>query len=318
MDIRFTQNIYPSAAGGDAKISYYVLLPVGAELRGIVQISHGMCEYFTRYTAFAKYLCSLGYIVCGNDHLGHGSSVPPSGTLGFFGHHHGWSVLIDDVAKLTDKMKKRWPNLPYFLLGHSMGSMVARLYLTRYGQKIDGCILSGSPASHTVTPLAIQIANSIIRTHGPLYRSCMLNNLVFGRYNAHIPNCQSPFDWLTRDRTVVSLYQSDAKCNFIFTAAGFRDLFYLEQNCNRMQSIKKTPVNMPLLFVSGDADPTGNYGLGVRKIAAAYHAAGCRDLDVIFYKGSRHEVLNELNKEQVYGDVSRWLEKQLRHLPKES
>ena len=118
MDIRFTQNIYPSAAGGDAKISYYVLFPVGAELRGIVQISHGMCEYFTRYTAFAKYLCSLGYIVCGNDHLGHGSSVPPSGTLGFFGHHHGWSVLIDDVAKLTDKMKKRWPNLPYFLLGH--------------------------------------------------------------------------------------------------------------------------------------------------------------------------------------------------------
>ena len=91
MDIRFTQNIYPSAAGGDAKISYYVLFPVGAELRGIVQISHGMCEYFTRYTAFAKYLCSLGYIVCGNDHLGHGSSVPPSGTLGFFGHHHGWS-----------------------------------------------------------------------------------------------------------------------------------------------------------------------------------------------------------------------------------
>lgn len=96
----------------------------------LCKISHGMCEYFTRYTAFAKYLCSLGYIVCGNDHLGHGSSVPPSGTLGFFGHHHGWSVLIDDVAKLTDKMKKRWPNLPYFLLGHSMGSMVARLYLS--------------------------------------------------------------------------------------------------------------------------------------------------------------------------------------------
>ena len=196
-----------------------------------------------------------------------------------------------------------------------MGSMVARLYLTRYGQKIDGCILSGSPAAHTVTPIAIQIANSAIRTHGPLYRSCIINNLVFGRYNARIPNCQSPFDWLTRDRAVVSLYQSDAKCNFIFTAAGFRDLFYLEQNCNRMQSIKKTPVNMPLLFVSGDADPAGNYGLGVRKIAAAYRAAGCQDLDVIFYKGSRHELLNELNKEQVYGDISRWLEKQLRHLP---
>lgn len=310
MDIRCTQSIYPSA-GGDASISYYILRPVGVELRGIVQISHGMCEYFTRYTSFAKYLCSLGFIVCGNDHLGHGSSVPPSGALGFFGQHNGWSTLVDDIALLTDKMKCQWPELPYFLFGHSMGSMIARLYLTRYGDKIDGCILSGSPAPTAMAGVGIQLANSVIRSHGPMYRSSVLNNLVFGRFTARIPDCQSPFDWLTRDHGVVSLYQSDSKCNFIFTASGFRDLFYLEQKCNRMNVIRQTPSTLPLLFISGDADPAGNYGFGVKKIVAYYRAANCRDIDVIFYKGGRHEILNETNKEEVYGDISRWLEKQL-------
>lgn len=310
MDIRCTQSIYPSA-GGDASISYYILRPVGVELRGIVQISHGMCEYFTRYTSFAKYLCSLGFIVCGNDHLGHGSSVPPSGALGFFGQHNGWSILVDDIAALTDKMKCQWPELPYFLFGHSMGSMIARLYLTRYGDKIDGCILSGSPAPTAMAGVGIQLANSVIRSHGPMYRSSVLNNLVFGRFTARIPDCQSPFDWLTRDHGVVSLYQSDSKCNFIFTASGFRDLFYLEQKCNRMNVIRQTPSTLPLLFISGDADPAGNYGFGVKKIVAYYRAANCRDIDVIFYKGGRHEILNETNKEEVYGDISRWLEKQL-------
>ena len=297
---------------GKTNIHAVKWMPDSGEYKAILQIAHGMVEYIERYEAFARFMTDNGYMVVGNDHLGHGSSVPPSGTLGFFGHHHGWSVLIDDVAKLTDKMKKRWPNLPYFLLGHSMGSMVARLYLTRYGQKIDGCILSGSPAAHTVTPIAIQIANSAIRTYGPLYRSCMINNLVFGRYNARIPNCQSPFDWLTRDRAVVSLYQSDAKCNFIFTASGFRDLLFLEQKCNRMSNIRKTPHNLPVLFLSGDADPVGNYGNGVKKIAAAYRAAGCRNIDVIFYKGGRHEILNEINKEEIYEDVAQWIAKSVK------
>lgn len=310
MDIRCTQNIYPSTCG-NASISYYILRPVGVELRGIVQISHGMCEYFTRYTSFAKYLCSLGFIVCGNDHLGHGSSIPPSGALGFFGQHNGWSVLVDDIAALTNKMKLQWPQLPYFLFGHSMGSMIARLYLAQYGDKVDGCILCGSPAPNAMAGFGIQLANSVIRSHGPMYRSAMLSGLVFKHYNTRIPNNTSPFDWLTRDQSVVSLYQSDAKCNFIFTAAGFRDLFCLMQNCNRPACVRATPRSMPILLISGDADPVGNYGSGVKKIAALYRAAGFRDIDVIFYKDGRHEIINEVNKEEVYGDISRWLEKQL-------
>ena len=132
-----------------------------------------------------------------------------------------------------------------------------------------------------------------------------------GRYNARIPNCQSPFDWLTRDRAVVSLFQSDAKCNYIFTASGFRDLCYLMQNSSRLNCMRETSNSLPLLFLAGDADPVGSYGTGVKRLASSYRAAGCRNVDMIFYKDARHEILNELNKEEVYGDISRWLEAQL-------
>ena len=136
MNIKCTQNIYKSA-NGVSNVTYYILVPEKTEVRGIVQLSHGMCEYFSRYTAFAKYLCSLGFIVCGNDHIGHGASVARSSELGFFATRDGWKYLVQDVEQLTDLMQQRYPDLPYFLLGHSMGSLIARLYLTEYGDKLS-------------------------------------------------------------------------------------------------------------------------------------------------------------------------------------
>ena len=148
MNIKCTQNIYKSA-NGVSNVTYYILVPEGVEVRGIVQLSHGMCEYFSRYTAFAKYLCGLGFIVCGNDHIGHGASVSRTADLGFFAARDGWKYLVEDVKHLTDLMQRRYPDLPYFLLGHSMGSLIARLYLLDYGEKLSGCILIG-----TVGPIA--------------------------------------------------------------------------------------------------------------------------------------------------------------------
>ena len=143
MNIKCTQNIYKSA-NGVSNVTYYILVPEGVEVRGIVQLSHGMCEYFSRYTAFAKYLCGLGFIVCGNDHIGHGASVSRTADLGFFAARDGWKYLVEDVKHLTDLMQRRYPDLPYFLLGHSMGSLIARLYLLDYGEKLSGCILIGT------------------------------------------------------------------------------------------------------------------------------------------------------------------------------
>lgn len=314
MDIKCTQNIYKSA-NGTSSISYYILVPEGVEVRGIVQISHGMCEYFNRYTTFAKYLCSLGFIVCGNDHLGHGSSISRSGDLGFFASKDGWKYLVADVKRLTDIMRVRYPDLPYFLLGHSMGSLIARLYLAAYGSELSGAILCGTVGPNPFVKTGINIADSVARSKGMTYRSGLLCKMVMGNFNRRISNPRTCFDWLTRDEQVVALYQSDEKCNFVFTATGFRDLLQLVMRANHTRCFKNTPNDLPVLLISGDNDPVGNYGDGVRTVAKLYRAAGLKDLDVIFYKDGRHEILNELNRLDVYGDISRWLEQCLAQTP---
>lgn len=310
MDIRCTQNIFKSS-NGRSNVTYYILTPEGVELRGIVQISHGMCEYFSRYTVFAKYLCSLGFIVCGNDHIGHGASAPRTNELGFFAVRDGWNFLIQDMQKLTDIMQTRYPELPYFVLGHSMGSLITRIYLTTYGNRLSGCILSGTAGPNPLARTGVRVANSVAHSKGMTYRSSFLSNLAFKNYNRKIPDPHSTFDWLSRDPNVVQMFQSDAKCNFIFTAAGFRDLFTLVERANHTKCFRNTPHTLPLLLISGDRDPVGGYGDGVRRVARLYHAAGQKDLDVIFYKDGRHEILNETNRLDVFGDVSRWLEKHL-------
>lgn len=310
MDIRCTQNIFKSS-NGRSNVTYYILTPEGVELRGIVQISHGMCEYFSRYTMFAKYLCSLGFIVCGNDHIGHGASAPRTNELGFFSVRDGWNFLIQDMQKLTDIMQTRYPDLPYFVLGHSMGSLITRIYLTSCGDRLSGCILSGTAGPNPLARTGVRVANSVAHSKGMTYRSSFLSNLAFKNYNRKIPEPHSTFDWLSRDPNVVQMFQSDAKCNFIFTAAGFRDLFTLVERANHSRCFRNTPHSLPLLLISGDRDPVGGYGDGVRRVAKLYRAAGQKDLDIIFYKDGRHEILNETNRLDVFGDISRWLEKHL-------
>lgn len=310
MNIKCTQNIYKSA-NGVSNVTYYILTPEQSELRGIVQLSHGMCEYFSRYTAFAKYLCGLGFIVCGNDHIGHGASVSRDADLGFFSVRDGWKYLVEDVKQLTDLMQHRYPNLPYFILGHSMGSLIVRLYLTEYGDRLSGCILTGTAGPQPAAISAAHLADSIARSRGVTYRSGFLSTITFRGYNRRIKNPHSIFDWISRDRDVVSLYQSDEKCNFIFTATGFRDLYTLVIKANANSTFRRTPNTLPLLFLSGDKDPVGKYGEGVRRVVNLYRGAGLKNIEVIFYKDARHDIFNELDRLQTFGDISRWLEAQL-------
>lgn len=310
MNIKCTQNIYKSA-NGVSNVTYYILTPEGVEIRGIVQLSHGMCEYFSRYTAFAKYLCGLGFIVCGNDHIGHGASVARDADLGFFATKDGWKYLVEDVKQLTDLMQRRYPNLPYFLFGHSMGSLIARLYLASYGEKLAGCILSGTAGPNPAALTGARVADSIAHSRGMTYRSGFLSSLTFQGYNRKIKNPHCCFDWLSRDTNAVALYTSDEKCNFVFTATGFRDLYTLCVRANSNHTFRATPRTLPLLFLTGDKDPVSKYGEGTRRVVTLYRGAGLKDIEVVFYKDARHEILNELNRLEVFGDISRWLEKQL-------
>lgn len=307
MDIRCIQNIYKSA-NGVTNISYYILSPVGVGLRGVIQISHGVCEYFSRYTAFAKYLCGLGFIVCGNDHLGHGNSAPKSFDIGFFSNKNGDEALIADVKALTDIMKARYEHLPYFILGHGMGSLIARLLVSRYPGLFDGCIVSGTSSAHPANAVMLRVSNSIVHTKGSTCRSPLLQKMFFGSLLRKIPSPETPFDWLSTDRDVVSLFQSDEKCNFLLTASAFRDLNLLIFSANSIRCIRATEKNFPMLFISGDMDPFGEYGEGVKKTAALYKKTGGAAVDLVLYKGLRHEILNETNKLEVYGDIIRWIE----------
>ena len=316
MNIKCTQNIYKSA-NGVSNVTYYILMPEGVELRGIIQLSHGMCEYFSRYTTFAKYLCGLGFIVCGNDHIGHGASVARDAELGFFSTRDGWKYLIQDIGQLADLMQSRYPNLPYFMIGHSMGSLIVRLYLAECGEHLSGAILIGTAGPNAAAGSAAHLADSIARSRGMTYRSGLLSNLTFHSFNRKISHPRTFFDWLSRDKDVVSLYLSDAKCNFIFTATGFRDLYTLCAKANAPHTFRRTPHTLPLLLLAGDKDPVGKYGDGVRRVVNLYRGAGQKNVDAIFYKDARHDILNELNHLDVYGDISRWLEIQLAEQPVE-
>ena len=260
MNIKCTQNIYKSA-NGVSNVAYYILVPEDSHIRGIVQISHGMCEYFSRYTAFAKYLCGLGFIVCGNDHIGHGASVSRPADLGFFAAHDGWKYLIQDVLHLRELMHRRYPDLPYFMLGHSMGSLIVRLCLPECGTELAGSILIGTAGPNAAALSAAHIADSIARTRGVTFRSGLLNGIAFKAYNRRIDHPNSVFDWLSRDEEVVSLYQSDEKCNFIFTASAF--FIVQEAPATSTQFFTKTPV-MSCSTSSAASRPTAIFRAGSR------------------------------------------------------
>ena len=311
MNIKCTQNIYKSA-NGVSNVTYYILVPEGVEVRGIVQLSHGMCEYFSRYTAFAKYLCGLGFIACGNDHIGHGASVSRTADLGFFAARDGWKYLVEDVKHLTDLMQRRYPDLPYFLLGHSMGSLIARLYLLDYGEKLSGCILIGTVGPIAASGSIVHLADSVARSRGITYRSGLLSNLVFKGFNRKIKQPKTVFDWLSRDTAEVDKYMADLRCGFLFTARGYYDMFTGLKNLSRLHRLAALPGNLPVLFISGDADPIGTQGKGVNTVAQQFRDAGVRDVTVRLYPGARHELFNETNRDEITAELIDWLNRHMK------
>ncbi len=298
---------YPSA-DGKSTVVYYRFIPVGREPRAIVQISHGMCEYIMRYEPLANYLTGLGYFVCGNDHTGHGKSVPDSDGLGFTG---GARTLVDDVNALSWIVKEQYPSLPLILLGHSMGSFVARLYAATYPGQANGLVIVGTGGPDNPTGLGKAVAKTVARFRGEKHRSKLITAIAFGSYNKRIPKeagKRLPHSaWLSRDSAVVSAYNEDPLCNFTFTAKGYYDLFDLIGQVSKKDWPDRIPRSLPILMMSGDADPVGDYGRGVEKIYYRLLNAHLTDVRLLMYGGARHEIFNEIDREKVFEDLSHWL-----------
>ncbi len=298
---------YPSA-DGRSTVAYYCFVPARKRPHAIVQICHGMREYVMRYEPLADYLSGLGYVVCGNDHTGHGKTAADADDFGFTG---GANVMVEDVSALSWRMRDEYPGLPLVLLGHSMGSFVARLYATRYPGQADGLVIVGTGGPDNPTGMGKLLARLTAKLRGERYRSKLITQIAFGSYNKRVPRekgkTRSPSSWLSRDEAVVKAYDEDEYCSYIFTAKGYYDLFDLIGRVSQREWAYRLPRTLPVLLLSGEEDPVGGYGRGVKKVYERLLDAHMTDVRMLLYAGARHEVFNETNRESVFRDLSQWL-----------
>ena len=290
-----------------SKIKYYIYEPQNTP-KAILQISHGMCEYIERYEPFISFLTSHDILVCGNDHLGHKGSIVSKENLGFFNDKDGWKCLVQDLAKMTLLIKKEYPTIPNFLFGHSMGSFVARIYITKYSYLIQGAIICGTSGINLTAPLGLIFANTVKILKGSHHRSQFMNNLMFGNYNAKCEDPETSSDWLSRDPNIVKEYLEDDYCNFIFTISAIKDLVTMVHIVSTNYWYRLVPITLPIHLVSGDMDPLGNYGKGIKEVHLRLARHGMKDLTMKLYNDCRHELANEINKEVFFQDILEWIE----------
>lgn len=273
-----------------------------------------MIEHRGRYADFAEYLNTLGIAVGANDHLGHGETAATPDDLGFFADKDGYLCVVDDLHKMTELLHEKYPDKPLILLGHSMGSFVARLYLANYGEDVDAAIIMGTSGPGAPTGLGIGAVNLISAFKGERHRSKFVTGLAFGSYLKKIPKPCNPMAWISKADWVFEKHDADPYCNFTFTLSAYRDLFSLLAEINNNEWAQKISTDLPILLISGDEDPVGNYGKGVLKVASMLTGAGAKKLTVKICRGDRHEVLNETDREDNYKYISGWIDETLASL----
>ena len=303
---KFEDFYFPSSTGCN-QIHARKCLPEG-QPRAVVQIAHGIAEHIDRYDDFAAFLASNGFVVVGNDHLGHGKSIASPAEQGFFAEQDGWTHVVDDMEILHDKLRAEYPDLPYIFFGHSMGSFLTRTYLIRHPRKYDAAIISGT--GHQGAPLVLAgnaAAGLMVKLKGPRADGQALNDMAFGSYCKKIPEPRTPFDWLSRDPASVDKYIADPLCGFVAKVSLYRDMMQGVKFITNQKNIDRMGKEQPIYFMSGEDDPVGDYGAGVEKAYKAFLHAGVKDVTIRLYPGGRHEMLNEINKEDVYKDILNWL-----------
>ena len=295
---------YPSVGVGT--LHGCVWTPEG-EIKAVVQIIHGIAEYIERYDAFAEYLNTLGFLVVAEDHMGHGQSVGKKGTQGYF--HGGWFAAVEDSYRLLQGTRQRHPDVPYVLFGHSMGSFMARTILAKYPDSgITAAVICGTGwQPRAFLPAAIAVCKSACASVGAKNPSQQLQNMVFAGYNAHVEHPRTAFDWLSRDKKCVDDYIAHPSCGFTASTGLLRDLLMGIQYVEQKQSLANMNKALPVLFVSGGEDPVGAYGKGVRRAARAFRKAGMADVTLRLFPLCRHEILNEINREEIYKVISDWM-----------
>ena len=297
---------FPSSDGKNT-IHAELFVPSDNNIRAVVQISHGMMDYVGRYKGMAEVMCAAGIAVAGHDHLGHGDSVAAPDDYGFFASKNGYGYVIDDVKRMNDFIRFELPGVPVILLGHSMGSFIARLYAIKYANTIDGLIIHGTAGPNPATGAGKLIVKIMRAIKGERYRSKFICSLADGGYNKGFDPAEGPNAWLTRDPSQVADRIGNPKNDFIFTLAGYEDLFNFLGNCNHKNWFDGFPKKLHTLVVSGENDPVGGFGKGVTYVYENLKKNGA-DVELKLYPGARHELFFETNREEVFSDLIGWVE----------
>lgn len=297
---------------GKTKIHAVKWMPESGEYRAVLQITHGMVEYIERYKPFAEFLNDQGVLVVGHDHLGHGASVASEEELGYFAEPDPSDTLVEDMHTLRTTVQAENPGVPYFMMGHSMGSFLLRQYLTMRAEGLAGAIVMGTgDMPYALLKAGQAVCKSISLTKGWHHRSHLVNQLGMGGYNRQFEPSDSTKDWITSDDSKRKEYEADPLCNFVFTVNGYYQMFEGMKVLTRRHAMDKIPVELPVIFVSGAEDPVGSNGVGVTRVFRKYEAHGMTDVEMKLYAGDRHEILNETDREEVYEDLYRWMEKRI-------
>ena len=284
---------------------YRVWKPASAP-KGIVQLVHGMAEHIGRYERLAGALNRADCLVIGRNLRGHG---PDAEQLGYFADHNGWQRMIDDLHADQKDIQQKYPSIPFFLLGHSMGSFLSRECAVQYGKELDGLILEGTG----YFPRNVCRMGWMLAMLSPRRKPARLvDKIAFSGNNKSFRPKRTGFEWLTRDEEEIDRYMADPLCGFCFTGKAFWDFFVGMEALTYEDNLKMMPKELPVLFLSGDHDPVGDMGKGVGKVAEQFKAIGMRDVTVNLYQDARHELFNELNREQVTADLIEWLNNRIK------
>lgn len=299
------KDFYYDSADKKSKIHAVKWVP-DAEIRGVLQIAHGMLEHIDRYDCFARYMAENGILTAGNDHLGHGDSVLVEEDRGFFGEGDGIKSLIEDMRKLREILKEEYEGLPYFILGHSMGSFLVRQYISIYND-LNGALLVGTAYQPYLSVKAGLIISKLMAVFkGWRYRSKFINKLTIGGNNKYFEPAKTKSDWLSRDEEAVDAYVKDRKIDFIFTLNAFYYMFKGMLYLYGKEYMNKIPKTLPVILLSGEQDPVGNFGKDVKRLYDSFKKE-LTDVTIKLYKDDRHEILNEVDKENIYEDILKWI-----------
>ena len=307
---KYTEKI----ASTDSKNNLNVIIwETEKEPIGVLQIVHGMAEYIDRYDNFAKYMTEHGFNVIGHDHLGHGHSVSDEHDYGFFAEENGDKIIIEDMHSVTQYAREKWEELPNFILGHSMGSFCLRQYLTKYSNDVFGAIIMGTgwiPSAAAL--LGKTIATNTCKSKGSHTVNPLLIKLTLEPYNKPFAPARTNCDWLSRDEKQVDLYVNDKLCGFDFTAGAYKDFFTILEKIAKNRQLIGMRKSLPILITSGSVDPVGGKK-ACEKLNAQYKRCGIDDVTLKLWENDRHEILNELDKSDVYLYIYNWLKSKIQN-----